>query len=195
MEENKLFTPSDCQQTGYDLSIFGKVVILCASSLPDNKRSADHQLYFCTGGFGSKPNPSGRAVFAVSLANGEQARWNRSDIIGIAKPEILTDRARLQLSQIRPSGALDLNSNEPQYSGYCFLPNGRYTSGVWLCNQKEMQDFIEMQMEYQHRIMICDRNDFCVFEMQEGKILYPTPEMLEAHQKEQEQNESMELKL
>lgn len=117
MEENKLFTPSDCQQTGYDLSIFGKVVILCVSSLPENKRSADHQLYFCTGGFGSKPNPSGRAVFAVSLDSGEQARWNRSDIMGIAKPEILTDRARLQLSQIRPSGALDLNSNEPQYSG------------------------------------------------------------------------------
>jgi len=43
--------------------------------------------------------------------------------------------------------------------------------------------------------MICDRNDFCVFEMQEGKLLYPTQEMLEAHQKEQEQNGGMEFKL
>lgn len=195
MEENNLFTPLDCQKAGYDVSISGKVVILSASSLPKNERSAEHQLYFCTGGFGSKPNPSGQAVFAVSLDSGEQTRWNRSDIMGIAKPEILTDHARLQLSQIRPIGALDLNRHEPQYSGYCFLPNGRYTSGVWLCNQKEMQDFIEMQMEYQHRIMICDRNDFCVFEMQEKKLLYPTPDMLEAHQKEQEQNGSMGLKL
>ncbi|WP_312501480.1 hypothetical protein [Lacrimispora sp.] len=195
MEENMLFTPLDCRQIGYDFSIAGKVVILCASSLPENDRSAEKQLYFCTGGFGSKPNPSGRAVFAVSLENGEQTRWNRSDIMGIAKPEILTDHARLQLSQIRPAGALDLKSHQPQYSGYCFLPDGRYTSGVWLCSQKEMQEFIEMQMDYQHRIMICDRNDFCVFEMQEGKLLYPTQEMLEAHQKEQEQNGGMEFKL
>lgn len=195
MEENMLFTPLDCRQIGYDFSIAGKVVILCASSLPENDRSAEYQLYFCTGGFGSKPNPSGRAVFAVSLENGKQTRWNRSDIMGIAKPEILTDHARLQLSQIRPAGAMDLKSHQPQYSGYCFLPDGRYTSGVWLCSQKEMQEFIEMQMDYQHRIMICDRNDFCVFEMQEGKLLYPTQDMLEAHQKEQEQNGGMEFKL
>ncbi|MDK2965072.1 hypothetical protein [Lacrimispora sp.] len=195
MKENMLFTPLDCRKIGYDFSIAGKVVILCASFLPENDRSAENQLYFCTGGFGSKPNPSGRAVFAVSLENGEQTRWNRSDIMGIAKPEILTDHARLQLSQIRPAGALDLKSHQPQYSGYCFLPDGRYASGVWLCSQKEMQEFIEMQMDYQHRIMICDRNDFCVFEMQEGKLLYPTQEMLEAHQKEQEQNGGMEFKL
>ena len=195
MEENMLFTPLDCQKIGYDFSIVGKVVVLCASSLPEKDRSAENQLYFCTGGFGSKPNPNGQAVFAVSLENGEQTRWNRSDIMGIAKPEILTDHARLQLSQIRPAGALDLKSHQPQYSGYCFLPDGRYTSGVWLCSQKEMQEFIEMKMDYQHRIMICDRNDFCVFEMQEGKLLYPTQEMLEAHQKEQEQNGGMEFKL
>ena len=195
MKENMLFTPLNCRQIGYDFSIAGKVVILCSSSLPENDRSAENQLYFCTGGFGSKPNPSGRAVFAVSLENGEQTRWNRSDIMGIAKPEILTDHARLQLSQIRPAGALDLKSHQPQYSGYCFLPDGRYTSGVWLCSQKEMQEFVEMQMDYQHRIMICDRNDFCVFEMQEGKLLYPTQEMLEAHQKEHEQNGGMESKL
>ncbi len=134
-------------------------------------------------------------MIEVSLKNGEQTRWNRSDIMGIAKPEILTDHARLQLSQIRPAGALDLKSHQPQYSGYCFLPDGRYTSGVWLCSQKEMQEFVEMQMDYQHRIMICDRNDFCVIEMQEGKLLYPTQEMLEAHQKEQEQNGGMEYKL
>lgn len=195
MKEKMLFTPLDCGKIGYDFSIAGKVVILRASSLPENGRSAKNQLYFCTGGFGSKPNPNGRAVFAVSLENGEQTRWNRSDIMGIGKPEILTDHARLQLSQIRPAGALDLKSHQPQYSGYCFLPDGRYTSGVWLCSQKEMQEFIEMQMDYQHRIMICDRNDFCVFEMQEGKLLYPTQEMLEAHQKEQEQNGGMEFKL
>lgn len=162
MRENVIYTQEDCLKTGYDMSIGGKVVILNSSVLSEEFREARHQLYFCTGGFGSNPNPSGRSVFAVSLADGEQVRWNRSDILGIAKPEILSDHARLQLSQIRPAGALDLKSHEPQYSGYCFLPDGRYTSGVWLCSTKEVQDYIEMQKEYQHRVMICDRDDFCV---------------------------------
>lgn len=194
MSENVLFTQEDCLQTGYEMSISGKVIVLKPSVLSEKFREARHQLYFCTGGFDSNANPSGRSVFAVSLADGGQTRWNRSDILGIAKPEILSDQDRLQLSQIRPSGALDLRSNEPQYSGYCYLPDGRYTSGVWLCSPKEVQDYIEMQKDYQHRIMICDRDDFCIFEMEKGKLLYPTQEILEAHRDGQEPG-GMELKL
>ncbi|ACV62342.1 hypothetical protein Dtox_1478 [Desulfofarcimen acetoxidans DSM 771] len=195
MSEKALFTQEDCLQTGYDMSINGRVVILKASTLSEEFRESKHQLYFCTGGFGSNSNPSGRSVFAVSLADGEQVRWNRSDILGIAKPEILSDHARLQLSQIRPSGALDLKSHEPQYSGYCFLPDGRYTSGVWLCSPKEAQDYIDMQKDYQHRMMICDRDDFCVFEMVDGKLIHPSPEVLEALKKDQQEPGGMELKL
>lgn len=192
MTEKELFTQEDCIQTGYGMPIDGKVIVLSPSTLSEEFRSAKHQLYFCTGGFGSNPNPSGRSVFAVSLADGEQVRWNRSDILGVAKPEILTDHARLQLSQICPAGALDLKSHEPQYSGYSFLPDGRYTSGVWLCSIKEVQDYIEMQKDYQHRVMICDRDDFCVFEMLDGKVVHPLPEAL---QKEQLEQGGMEMKL
>ena len=195
MSEKVLFTQEDCLQTGFDMSINGKVVILKASTLSEEFREAKHQMYFCTGGFGSNSNPSGRSVFAVSLADGEQVRWNRSDILGIAKPEILSDHARLQLSQVRPSGALDLKSHEPEYSGYCFLPDGRYTSGVWLCSPKEVKDYIEMQKDYQHKVMICDRDDFCVFEMIDGKLIHPSPEALETFFKEQQEQGGMELKL
>lgn len=195
MSEKTLFTLEDCLQTGYDISIDGKVIVLKASALPESLREAKHQLYFCIGGNGSNPNPIGRSIFTVSLADGEKIRCNRSDVLGILKPELLPDHARLQLSQIRPSGALDLKSNEPQYSGYCFLPDGRYTSGVWLCNAKEVQDYIEMQKDYQHRVMICDRDDFCVFEMIEGNLIHPSPEALEASRKEQQEPGGMELKL
>lgn len=196
MDDKALLTQDDCQQVGYDMSISGKVIVLKSSTLSEEYREAKHQLYFCTGGFGSNPNPSGRSVFVVSLADGEHVRWNRSDILGIAKPEILSDHARLQLSQIRPIGALDLKGNEPQFIGYCYLPDGRYTSGVWLCSPKEVQDYIDMQKNYQHRIMICDREDFCIFEMAEGKLLYPTQDILDAHRREQEQGPGgMELKL
>lgn len=194
MDDKALLTKEDCLKDGYDMPITGKVIVLNPSVLPEEHQSADRQLYFCTGGNGSNSNPIGRSVFCVSLADGEQVRWNRSDILGIARPEVLSEKACLQLSQIRPMGALDLKGNDPQYSGYCFLPDGRYTSGVWLCSTEEVQDYIEMQMDYQHRVMICDRNDFCVFEMQEGKLLYPTEEMLKAHRGEQELG-GMDLKL
>ncbi|SHK15353.1 DUF429 domain-containing protein [Desulforamulus aeronauticus] len=134
MTEKELFTQEDCLQTGYDMPISGRVILLRPSSLPGDQRNAKHQLCYCTGGNGSNPNPIGRSVFTVSLEDGELVRWNRSDVLGIAKPEILSDHARLQLSQIRPTDALDMKSHEPQYSGYCFLPDGRYTSGVWLCS-------------------------------------------------------------
>ena len=195
MSEKMLFTQNDCLQTGYDISIDGKVIVLKASVLPEGFRQAKHQLYFCTGGNGSNPNPIGRSVFTVSLEEGEKIRWNRSDVLGTLKPELLSDHARLQLSQIRPSGALDLKSNESQYSGYCFLSNGRYTSGVGLCSAKEVQDYIEMQKDYQHRLMICDRDDFCVFEMIDGNLLHPSPESVEAFRKEQQEQCGMELKL
>lgn len=195
MTEKALFTQEDCLQNGYDFPITGKVIVLHPSALPDEFREAKHQLYYCIGGNGSNPNPIGRSVFTVSLADGEQVRWNRSDVLGIAKPEILSDHARLQLSQIRPAGALDLKSHEPQYSGYCFLPDGRYTSGVWLCSTKEVQDYIEMQKDYQHRVMICDRDDFCVFEMIDGKLIHPSREALEVFFKERQEPGGMELKL
>lgn len=194
MSEKELFTQEDCLQIGYDMSIDGKVIVLHPSSLPEGLWNAKYQMYFCTGGNGSNPNPIGRSVFTVSLAEGEKIRWNRSDVIGIMKPELLPEYARLQLSQIRPNGALDLMGNEPQFSGYCYLPDGRYTSGVWLCSPKEVQDYIEMQKDYQHRIMICDRDDLCVFEMVEGKVIYPTQEILDAYPNGQVPG-SMELKL
>lgn len=195
MTKKDLFTQEDCLQTGYDMPISGRVILLRPSSLHGENRNAKHQLYYCTGGNGSNSNPIGRSVFTICLANGEQVRWNRSDVLGIAKPEILSDHVRLQLSQIHPADALDLKSHEPKYSGYCFLPDGRYTSGVWLCSTKEVQDYIEMQKDYQHRVMICDRDDFCVFEMIEGKLIHPSPEALEALLKEWQEPGGMELKL
>lgn len=196
MSEKELFTQQDCLQTGYDMSINQKVIVLNASVFLENCRDARYQLYFCTGGNSSNPNPIGRSIFTVSLANGEKVRWNRSDVLGILKPELLPDSAKLQLSQIRPSGALDLQEHEAQYSGYSFLQDGRYTAGVWLCNEKEVIDYIEMQRPYQHRVMICDHNDFCVFEMVEGKLIHPSAEAMEEFRKEQrEQDGGMNMKL
>ena len=111
MTVKNAFTQEDCIETGYAMSIAGKVVVLKPSSLPPERQDGAHQLYFCEGGNGSNPNPIGRSIFTVSLADGERARWNRGDVLGILKPELLPDSARLHLSQIRakrrsrPAGA------------------------------------------------------------------------------------------
>lgn len=189
MTDKKLFTPEDCIETGCAMSIAGRVIALKLTSLPPEYQNGEHQLYFCEGGGGSNPNPNpiGRSIFTVSLANGERARWKRGDVLGILKPELLPDTVRLHLSQIRPRGALDLREREPKYSGYSFLPDGRYAAGVWLCSEKEVKDFIKMQKDYQHRVMICDRDDFCVFEMVEGEVIHPSPEVIEAFRKVRKQ--------
>ena len=41
--------------------------------------------------------------------------------------------------------------------------------------------------------MICDREDCCVFEMQDGKLIFPTREALDAQRPESDSG--MELKL
>ena len=176
MIKKELLTQEDCIQTGYQMPISGRVIILRYSSMLGKQRNATHQLYYCTGGFGSNPNPSGRAVFTISLADGERIRWNRSDILGIAKPEVLTDHARFQLSQIRPFDALDIKGHEPEFRGNCFLLDGSYTSSVWLGSVKEEQDYIEIQKDYQYRITVCTKDDFCIFEMLDGKVIQPLSE-------------------
>ena len=194
MTERNAFTQEDCSETGYAMSIAGRVIVLKQSSLPEKYQDSLHQLYFCNGGNGSNPNPIGRSIFTVSLADGTYVRWNRSDVLGILKPGLLPDLAQLHLSQIRPCGASDLRGTEPKYSGYSFLPDGRYSAGVWLSNEKEAFAYIEMQKDYQHKVMICDRNDFCVFEMVKGKVIYPSQEVIDAFN-EREQNKGMDMKL
>nr|WP_308625374.1 hypothetical protein [uncultured Eisenbergiella sp.] len=178
----RIFTHEDCDHTGYGFSLKNKVVVLPRSVLPCEHSG---QLFFCTGGNGAKADPIGRSVFLVSLTTGEPCCFFRKDVIGTLKPELLPEEEKLQLSQIRPNGAADLKTHEPQYSGYSFLKDGRYASGVWLCSLEEVGNYVEMQKPYQHRVLICDRDDFSVMEVVDGQLVFPTQEDMEAHQQEQ----------
>ncbi len=186
-QENRQFTYADCSETGYDMPLTNKVIVIRQELLPAEHPSP---LFLCTGGFGADANPNGRAVYAVSLSTGEHCRWNRGDVVGVLKPELLPDEARLYLSQVRPGGARDVT--DPEYSGYCFLENGRYSSGVWLRDANEAVEFMQMQAPYQHRVLLTDRDDFAVAEMIGGELVYPTREELDAlRQGGQEQSGGM----
>ena len=174
-EGKRIYTAEDCEGTEEGLSLKGKVIVLRPDMLPG--RPGD-QLYFCTGGNGAGPDTKGRVVSGVSLDNGEAARFRRSQVLGALKPALLPEQAKLHLSQIRPIGALPLEGHEPIYSGYSFLEDGRYAAGVWLCSEKEAMDYVEMQKPYQHKVMLCDRDDFCVMEVVAGKMVFPDEEIL-----------------
>lgn len=51
-------------------------------------------------GFGCEPHSSGRAVFATCLSDGETARWNREDFIGVLDEKYLPDWAREKLEEL-----------------------------------------------------------------------------------------------
>jgi hypothetical protein len=177
MEKYMEFTAADCLIPGSAEEFVGKVVVESPSSPPHEIQG---QLYFCT-------SIEKEKLSAVSLTDGDIVKIDRHDMLGILKPELLPDSAKLQLSQIRPGCASNLRENEPQYTGYCFLQNGRYASGVALHNQKEVEAYIDMQKDYQHRVMVCDHEDFSVFEMVDGKLIYPSEEMLAEFAARQEQ--------
>ena len=91
MERRSTYTAADCSATGLGCSIQGKIVVL-------DQDTPERQLYFCLCGNGAGVNPSGSAVFLVSLRTGEFALKSRSEVIGILNPELLPDSAKLQLS-------------------------------------------------------------------------------------------------
>ena len=124
------FTEKDCMQTEKEASIQNRVVVLPSKVLPEHYTG---QLFFCTN-IQKTENPRHSIAHLVSLSTEEAWHcWNR-DVVGVLRPELLGEKERLQLSQIRPFGALDLHGHSPEYSGYSFLPDGRYASGVWLVN-------------------------------------------------------------
>ncbi len=166
MESKTEYTSGDCVETDGNCSLIGKVVVLA----PDSKEG---QLNICICGNGAGENANGKVLFLISLHTGAFVLKTKGDMIGILKPEMLPESAKLQLAKIRPMGALSLDSNTPQYSTQVFTPAGRHDSGVRLCTLAEVWNYIGMQMSYQHRVTVCDSSGRCIIELLDGKISHP----------------------
>lgn len=167
MERKKEYTISDCIKEDSNSSLRGKIVVLA----PTNREG---QLTFCLYGSGGGENANDKVLYLISLHTGAMVLKTRDDVIGILKPGLLPESAKLQLAKIRPVGALSLNSFEPKYSTEVFMPDWRHESGVRLCTFGEVIDYIGMQMPYQHRITVCDCNGVCILTLQEGEITFYT---------------------
>lgn len=86
-----IITAEQCYPNDYKESIEGKVIAIKASALRPEHRRADVQIVYVTGGFGSKENARGNAVYVDYLYSGEHTRFERYDVQGVLKPEYYPD--------------------------------------------------------------------------------------------------------
>ena len=65
-----------------------KRLVLAHNRLNRRYQMPRFQIFHATGGFGCQENSLGSAVFGIHIADGESARWNRNDFIGIADDDL-----------------------------------------------------------------------------------------------------------
>ena len=95
-----LFGAEHCVGDRAEQDYTGKVLVLSPDTLKESCWSQADQLWYARSGFGCEPHSSGRAVFATCLSDGETARWNREDFIGVLDEKCLPDWAREKLMEL-----------------------------------------------------------------------------------------------
>lgn len=102
-----LFGAEHCVGDRAEQDYTGKVLVLSPEALREQYWGQDYQLLYARSGFGCEPHSSGRAVFATCLSDGETARWNREDFIGVLDDKFLPDWAREKLKELKTQEQTD----------------------------------------------------------------------------------------
>ena len=87
------FTADDCIPDNQSESIVGKVVVINTEINRYEYRHSAYQLVLVNGGHG--------ATGGRGQADGERARWERYDVLGVLKPEKMPDWAKEALATIK----------------------------------------------------------------------------------------------
>lgn len=111
----ELFGAEHCVGDRYEQDYTGKVLVLRPDTLRESCWDPRNQLWLGEGGFGCNPQAMGQAVYAACLGDGEQARWNRSDFIGVLDGQYLPDWAREKLEELH--GPMQTQDNSPAMGG------------------------------------------------------------------------------
>ena len=94
------FTEDECIPGSRHENYEGQLIVIRADILQRDRRTADYQLCRATGGNGCNPNSHGQSVYAVNIYDGRDMRYDRSDVLGIIKPEHIPDWAKERLQQM-----------------------------------------------------------------------------------------------
>jgi len=87
--KDSLYTKEDCIPGSERMDYEGRVLVVDPKVFDNNYRKPEYQLVKAIGGFGCKPYLTGTAVAAEFLCDGETARWERYDFLGILKDELI----------------------------------------------------------------------------------------------------------
>lgn len=96
-----LFDHSYCIPGSRTQDYEGRVLVLSPDILKESCWQPENQLWYAESGFGCSPTASGRAVYATCLGDGEKARWDRADFIGVLDEQYLPQWAREKLMELR----------------------------------------------------------------------------------------------
>ena len=105
-----LFGAEHCVGDRAEQDYTGKVLVLSPEALREQYWGQKYQLLYAQSGFGCKPHSSGRAVFATCLSDGETARWNREDFIGVLDEKYLPDWTREKLEELMTQEQTDAHT-------------------------------------------------------------------------------------
>jgi hypothetical protein len=83
------FGLTDCILHSNAQNYENKILVLNPETLTTNARHAQNSLWVAWGGFGCSPYAIGTAVYAKNLFDGRESRWERSDFLGVVRPESL----------------------------------------------------------------------------------------------------------
>ena len=100
-QELGLYDHTHCLADSQSMDWGGKVLALRPTSLRDEYKQADTQIFLCSGGFGARADARGRKVYGQFLSDGEQCQFDRQDFLGVVKEEHLPEWALEKLEQIR----------------------------------------------------------------------------------------------
>ena len=98
--DKTVFTKEHCIPDDGMRNIVGKVVVINSEPKRYEYQHPAYQLVLADGGNGAIGG-RGRAVFGTCLATGEQARWERYDVLGEIKPECMPDWAKEALAKVK----------------------------------------------------------------------------------------------
>jgi len=78
-------TAEQCYPNDNGVDITGEIVAIKASALRPEYRRGDAQLVFVTHGGGARANPRSNSVFCYHINDGQQARFERHQVLGRVK--------------------------------------------------------------------------------------------------------------
>ncbi len=91
-----LFDKSHCtDEDNYE----GQVLVIKPSTLKDEFKTTDFQLFLAVTGFGCYPDTMGTSVSGIFLKDDDRASFSRHDFIGVIKDEYLPEWAQEKLKQ------------------------------------------------------------------------------------------------